>query len=84
MKSFFGTLKSKFFYLNCFENIEQLQVGICQYIYYYNHERIRTTLKSLSSVQYRTQALAFSSMAVQLMGGGQFIDGGLSSGVPSV
>ncbi|MGB7399518.1 MAG: IS3 family transposase [Castellaniella sp.] len=58
MESFFGTLKSEFFYLNRFESIEQLQAGICQYIHYYNHERIRTKLKGLSPVQYRNQALA--------------------------
>lgn len=57
MESFFGTLKSEFFYLNRFESIEQLQVGVRQYIHYYNHERIRTKLKGLSPVQYRTQAL---------------------------
>lgn len=57
MESFFGTLKSEFFYLNRFESIQQLQVGIRQYIHYYNHERIRTKLKGLSPVQYRTQAL---------------------------
>lgn len=51
MESFFGTLKSEFFYLNRFENIEQLQTGIRQYIHYYNHERIRTKLKGLSPVQ---------------------------------
>ncbi|MGQ7245671.1 IS3 family transposase, partial [Salinicola sp. V024] len=27
------------------------------YIHYYNHERIKLTLKGLSPVQYRTQAL---------------------------
>lgn len=58
MESFFGTLKSEFFYLNRFESIEQLQAGLRQYIHYYNHERIRTKLKGLSPVQYRTQALA--------------------------
>lgn len=58
MESFFGTLKSEFFYLNHFESIEQLQTGIRQYIHYYNHERIRTKLKGLSPVQYRNQALA--------------------------
>lgn len=57
MESFFGTLKSEFFYLNRYENIEQLQVGIRQYIHYYNHGRIKTKLKGLSPVQYRTQAL---------------------------
>ena len=58
MESFFGTLKSEFFYLNRFESVAQLQAGIRQYIHYYNHERIRTKLKGLSPVQYRTQALA--------------------------
>lgn len=58
MESFFGTLKSEFFYLNRFESVEQLQAGIRQYIHYYNHERIRTKLKGLSPVQYRTQTLA--------------------------
>lgn len=58
MESFFGTLKSEFFYLNHFQSIDQLQPGIHQYIHYYNHERIRTKLKGLSPVQYRNQALA--------------------------
>jgi putative transposase len=58
MESFFGTLKSEFFYLNRFESIEQLQTGIREYIRYYNHERIRTKLKGLSPVHYRNQALA--------------------------
>lgn len=57
MESFFGTLKSEFFYLSQFESIEHLQEGIHQYIHYYNHERIRIKLKGLSPVQYRNQAL---------------------------
>lgn len=55
MESFFGTLKSEFFYLNKFANIDELQVGIKQYIHYYNHDRIKLKLKGLSPVQYRTQ-----------------------------
>ncbi len=58
IESFFGTLKSEFFYLNRFDTIEQLQVGIRQYIHYDNHQRIKLKLKGLSPVQYRTQALA--------------------------
>lgn len=58
MESFFGTLKSEYFYLNRFDTIEQLQAGIRHYIHYYNHERIKTKLKGLSPVQYRNQALA--------------------------
>jgi len=55
MESFFGTLKSEFFYLNKFDSLEQLEAGLRQYISYYNHERIRSKLKGLSPVQYRTQ-----------------------------
>ena len=58
MESFFGTLKAEYFYLNQFENIEQLQKGLDQYIHYYNHERIKLKLKGLSPVQYRTQAFS--------------------------
>jgi len=57
MESFFGTLKAEYFHLNRFETLEQLQRGIDHYIHYYNHERIKLTLKGLSPVQYRTQAL---------------------------
>ncbi|PJK14304.1 hypothetical protein CO613_06615 [Lysobacteraceae bacterium NML07-0707] len=53
---FFVTLKSERFYLRRFECIEQLQAAIGQYIDDYNHARIRTKLKGLSPVQYRTQA----------------------------
>ncbi len=60
MESFFGTLKAEYFYLNRFETLEQLQRGLDHYIHYYNHERIKLTLKGLSPVQYRTQALGAS------------------------
>jgi putative transposase len=55
MESFFGTLKSELFYLNKFDSIERLEAGLRQYIHYYNHERIKSKLKGLSPVQYRTQ-----------------------------
>lgn len=58
MESFFGTLKSEFFYLDQIDTIDQLEVGICQYIHYYNHDRIKLKLKGLSPVQYRTQAFS--------------------------
>lgn len=57
MESFFGTLKSEYFYLNKFASVDELQAGIKQYIHYYNHDRIKLKLKGLSPVQYRTQAL---------------------------
>lgn len=57
MESFFGTLKAEYFHVNRFDTIEQLQHGLDRYIHYYNHERIKLTLKGLSPVEYRTQAL---------------------------
>ncbi|WP_223812344.1 integrase core domain-containing protein, partial [Pseudomonas savastanoi] len=39
MESFFGTLKSEFFYLKRFESIEELTAGLEEYIRYYNHDR---------------------------------------------
>lgn len=57
MESFFGTLKSEFFYLSKFANVEELKSGLRRYMHYYNHERIKLKLKGLSPVQYRTQAL---------------------------
>jgi putative transposase len=57
MESFFGTLKSEFFYLEKFTSLEQLEQGIVDYIHYYNHNRIKLKLKGLSPVQYRTQPL---------------------------
>lgn len=58
MESFFGTLKSEFFYLSQIDTIDQLQDGIHRYIHYYNHERIKLKLKGLSPVEYRTQAFS--------------------------
>jgi putative transposase len=55
MESFFGTLKSEFFYLNKFSSVDDLQAGLERYIHYYNHDRIKLKLKGLSPVQYRTQ-----------------------------
>jgi len=57
MESFFGVLKSEFFYLNKFGSIAELQVGLSEYIRYYNHDRIKLKLNGLSPVQYRTQAM---------------------------
>ena len=57
MESFFGTLKSEFFYLHKFANIDELQVGLRRTIRYDIHQRIKVKLKGFSPVQYRTQAL---------------------------
>ncbi|WP_141717173.1 IS3 family transposase [Burkholderia cenocepacia] len=53
MESFFGTLKSEFYYLEKFRSVEELKTGIDSYIRYYNHDRIKLRLKGLSPVEYR-------------------------------
>lgn len=58
MESFFGVLKTEFFYLNKFDSVDALRDGLTEYIHYYNHDRIKLKLKGLSPVQYRTQPLA--------------------------
>lgn len=68
MESFFGTLKSEFFYLNRFESIKQRQANIRQYIHYHNHDHIKLKLKGLSPVQYRTQAFCPWLLTVKLLG----------------
>ena len=55
MESFFGTLKSEFFHVNKFSNLDELKTGLDDYIYYYNHDRIKLKLNGLSPVDYRTQ-----------------------------
>ena len=57
MESFFATLKTEFFYLNKFADIDELQAGLRRYIHYCNHQRIKLRLNGLSPVQYRTRAV---------------------------
>ncbi|PJK15222.1 hypothetical protein CO613_02355 [Lysobacteraceae bacterium NML07-0707] len=71
MERFFATLKSELFYLRRFDCIEQLQAAIGQYIDDYNHAHIRTKLKGLSPVQYRSQA-SIAWLANCPSWGGQF------------
>ncbi|WP_085985485.1 IS3 family transposase [Pseudomonas putida] len=56
MESFFGTLKSEYFYRERFENVAELKAGLDEYIHYYNHDRIKMKLNGLSPVAYRVQA----------------------------
>ena len=58
MESFFGTLKSEFFYTEHFDSVGQLQSGLDEYIHYYNHDRIKLKLNGMSPVDYRNQPVA--------------------------
>ncbi|MCB4975654.1 IS3 family transposase, partial [Streptococcus mutans] len=54
----FGILKSEMFYgyEKSFKSLDQLEQAITDYIFYDNNKRIKSKLKGLSPVQYRTQS----------------------------
>lgn len=56
MESFFGTLKSEYFYRERFDSVAQLKAGLDEYIRYYNHDRIKMKLGGLSPVAYRAKS----------------------------
>ena len=58
MESFFGTLKSGYFHINKFASIEELEVGLVDYIRYYNCARTKLRLKGMSPVDYRETFVA--------------------------
>jgi transposase InsO family protein len=55
MASLFCTLKAKFSHRNKFDNLDELEVGIRDYIGYYDHDRIKLKLRGMSPVKYRTK-----------------------------
>lgn len=57
MESFFGILKSEFFYNHEFSSIEKFKCEISNYIHWYNNKRIKMKLKGLSPVEYRKQSI---------------------------
>jgi putative transposase len=59
IENFFGLLKTEFFYNHKFTSIDQFERELCEYIEYYNNQRIKAKLKGLSPVQFRTQSLLF-------------------------
>ena len=60
MQNFFGILKTEMFYdqESNYNSIDDLIKAIDDYIYYYNHDRIKEKLKGLSPVKYRQQSFA--------------------------
>ena len=60
MENFFGILKTEMFYdqKSNYNSIDELTSAINEYIYYYNHDRIKEKLKGLSPVKYRQQSFA--------------------------
>lgn len=53
IENFFGIIKSELFYLNKYNNIDELKKDIKEYINYYNHDRIKLNLKGMSPIKYR-------------------------------
>ena len=58
-ENFFGLLKSELYYIKEkeYNNIEELEKDIIEYIEYYNNRRIKSKLKGMSPVQYRIHSL---------------------------
>jgi transposase InsO family protein len=58
IESFFSHLKTEAFHPYSFQNIEELEAQIHQYIHHYNHIRRQRKLNKQSPVNYRNQKLA--------------------------
>lgn len=58
IESFFGPLKAEYFHLEKPDSMDVLEAGVHDYVYYYNHERIKLGLQGLSPVQYRLRSTA--------------------------
>jgi putative transposase len=56
-ENFFGHLKEELFHHNKFDTVTEFTMALDDYIDWYNTTRISTTLKGLSPVEYRAQAL---------------------------
>ena len=57
MEGFWGIIKSEMYYLNKFDDIENLKIAIKKYIEFYNYRRLQAKLKGLTPIDYRNQAL---------------------------
>ena len=55
MENFFGLLKTEMFYdwEDQYQTLDDLEAAIENYIYYYNHDRIKARLKGLTPLEWR-------------------------------
>lgn len=58
MESFFHTYKSEFYYPERFSNYQELKNKTMQYIRFYNHQRLHSSLGFKSPVEFEKNALA--------------------------
>ena len=61
MENFFGIMKQEMYYGIVYESFEALQHAVREYIYYYNHKRIKEKLTGMSPVEYRKQTSQLSA-----------------------
>lgn len=57
IENFFAILKQEMYYGNKFKSTQELSQRIEEYIYWYNHHRIKAKLKGLSPVDYGRETL---------------------------
>lgn len=56
IENFFGILKSELLYLKTFESMDHFKRELEEYLYYYNHVRIKANLKGMTPAQYRNHS----------------------------
>ena len=54
MENFFGILKTELLYLQEFESVDHFLQELDAYMVYYNEKRMKTKLKNMIPVEYRT------------------------------
>lgn len=54
MENFFGLMKSELLYAKEFKSMHEFKTELDKYINWYNNKRIKTKLKAMSPVKYRT------------------------------
>src|SRR5699024_2084463 len=53
IQNFFDLMKQEMYYEETYRSFEELNKYVKEYIYYYNHKRIKTKLPGMSPVEYR-------------------------------
>src|SRR5699024_11323020 len=61
MENFFGIMKQEMYYGIVYESFEMLKAAVDNYIYYYNHHRIKEKLTGMSPIEYRKQTSQLSA-----------------------
>jgi len=53
IENFFGLMKQEMYYGETYHSFDELNKAVEEYIYYYNHRRIKAKLTGMSPVEYR-------------------------------